>query len=888
MDLKQVKVEQTCHPLICIDKADRGDVFCWLSMPRIMSHTSRFACVAAVLLCLASYASGTFPTLGLKPVVLGQFHAPTTITRAPDGSGRLFVCDQPGKIYIIERGMLLPKPFLNIANPANPAPDAGPGPVIAVGASYTERGLLGLTFHPGFADAGSPGHRKFYVNYSAPNTHPTLNPVGAGGSTDHVSVIAEYQVSATDPNAADPASARIVLTYGQPQSNHNGGQLEFGPDGLLYIATGDGGGSRDNQLGHTEGVATQPPSPNQHVTGGLGNGQDRRTLLGKILRINPLDPDAAGPLTYSIPAENPFVGQTQDFVNDDLDGPMRGEIYAYGLRNPWRFCFDANFDGAPRLICADVGQGDVEEIDFIVSGGNYGWRMREGSVAYDLPTAYADAPSGVGQPAVVEPIAVYAHPNATLPGTASLPKLGRSITGGYVYRGTAISGLQGKYLCADYALNGIGTGGGIFIGVEPAAPGVYSVPAQVPVFNPLPTSARIYCFGVDDAGEMYVGVKTTSGVLGLDSVSGLPAGGIYKFVPVEGTASLIAQKDNSIFSENGGLSDGRGFLYAGKTGASNGFNLRRALIAFDTAAAIPPGAQVLSASVRLRANLLGPSATGTPLALHRLNETWGEGTSQATGGTGTAATAGDATWTQRFFDTTPWTTAGGAFATGASATTSAVFGTVTFVTNAQMVADVQGWLDAPASNAGWILRGDEGTDFSAVKFDSLNQGTTAPQLDVNYLAITETPGAFETWLALHFPGLLVGQYLDPNGDAENDGIKNLLEFAFGLNPNLRDPGTNFTAAMMPADAGGTDLVLTFRRNTDANDLSFRLQISPDLTDWSTTIAESVNGGDVTALNEAEIVSEEFLEGSSNLVTVRLNFPEGISGSLFSRVQVDWP
>jgi hypothetical protein len=172
MDLKQVWVEQTCHPPICIDKADRGAVFCWLSMPRIMSHTSRFACVAALLLCLASYASGAFPTLGLKPVVLGQFHAPTTITRAPDGSGRLFVCDQPGRIYIIERGMLLPTPFLNIANPSNPTPDAGPGPVIAVGTGYTERGLLGLAFHPDFANAGAPGHRKFYVNYSAASSHP--------------------------------------------------------------------------------------------------------------------------------------------------------------------------------------------------------------------------------------------------------------------------------------------------------------------------------------------------------------------------------------------------------------------------------------------------------------------------------------------------------------------------------------------------------------------------------------------------------------------------------------------------------------------------------------------------------------------------------------------
>jgi len=853
-----------------------------------MTNTRYFILLVGMFMYLdESGASAAFPTLGLKPVVLGQIHAPTNIVRVPDGSGRLFVCDQPGKVYIIERGMMRSTPFLNIANSANAAPNNGPGPVISVGTGYTERGLLGLAFHPGFADSGSPGYRKFYVNYSAAATHPTLNPVAAGGTTNNVTVIAEYQVSATNPNLADPASVRIVLTYGQPQSNHNGGQLEFGPDGLLYIASGDGGGSMDNQLGHTEGVASQP-TPDRHVTGGLGNGQDRRTLLGKLLRISPLDPDGTGPLTYGIPAGNPFVGQTQDFVDNNLDGAMRGEIYAYGLRNPWRFCFDASFDGAARLICADVGQGDVEEIDFIVSGGNYGWRMREGSVAFDLPNAYLNTPTGIGQPAVVSPIAAYGHPSATLPGTASLPKLGTSITGGYVYHGPAIPALQGKYLCADYALNGIGGGGGILIGVEATAPGVYSTPAQVPIFNPLPAAARIYCFGVDATGEMYVGIKTTSGVLALDPTTGLPAGGIYKIVPAEGMATLISQEDNTIYSESGSLSDARGYLYAGRTG-NYGPYIRRALIGFNVSASLPAGAQVQSAKLKLQLNKIGPSGAGTQLALHKLTETWGEGTSQnLSGGTGAAATINDATWTQRFFNILAWSSPGGVFAPSASATAVAAFGPVTFNTNAQMVSDVQSWLNTPANNAGWILRGDEVTDESACRFDSRNLGSVVPELEVSYLAVTLEPTPFENWLAEHFPAYLVGQFLDPVGDVEQDGIANLLEYGFGLDPNAPEAGTGFSAMLAPSAVAGTDLILTFRRNFAASDLRIKLQISTDLADWSTTIAESVDGSDVAALNGAEIVSEDYLEDTANLVTVRLNFPMGVSGRTFARVQVDWP
>ncbi|MCP5556474.1 MAG: PQQ-dependent sugar dehydrogenase [Verrucomicrobiaceae bacterium] len=228
--------------------------------------------------------SAAFPALYLKPVVQQQFHAPTNIIDAPDSSHRLFVTDQPGQIYIIEGGMMRPQPFLDISSKCVP-----------LSTGYDERGLLGMAFHPGYDNPVSPGYRKFYLYYSAPTATPTNNPTTP---QNHVSVLAEYQVSPTDPNTADIGSERILLTFGEPQSNHNGGQLQFGPDGMLYFSTGDGGSSNDNNSGHT-GVTTGRPTDN------LGNAQDRTKYLGKICRIDPIDPDGAGPLTYTIPADNP-------------------------------------------------------------------------------------------------------------------------------------------------------------------------------------------------------------------------------------------------------------------------------------------------------------------------------------------------------------------------------------------------------------------------------------------------------------------------------------------------------------------------------------------------------------------------------------------------------
>ena len=820
-----------------------------------------------LLTVLAGEVSAAFPTLYLQPVCDDQLHAPTELVHAGDGSDRLFICDQPGQIRIFQNGMLLPEPFLDLAAESVP-----------ISTSYTERGLLGLAFHPGFADPMSPGYRRFYVNYTAPASHPTLNPVGAGGSTDCVTVIAEFQVSEEDPNRADAGSKRVVLTYGQPQSNHNGGQLAFGPDGLLYIGSGDGGGSHDNQLGHTEGTGSRPPAPNQRLTGSLGNAQDRRTLLGKILRIDPLGSNGPGG-SYGIPAGNPFVGQDQDLPGTSLDGAMRGEIYAYGLRNPWKFSFDASFGGAARLICADVGQGDVEELDFITAGGNYGWRIKEGSVDFDLPTVYQPEPAGAGAPAVIAPFAEYAHPNATLAGTAAMPKLGTSITGGHVYRGAAIPTLQGKYLCADYAANGIGGGGGVLIGVEETAPGVFSAPAVVQLLQPLPAQARIYAFGVDEAGEMYVAVKTTSGVLALDG--GKPAGTIYRIRSAEATITLTADRDNTLYETSfaGVRSNGKGpYVYSGKTGESAEFKLRRTLVHFDLSA-LPDAAVITQASLSLRLSL--QVSQDYSMSAHKVTASWGEGNSNAgsQGGAGTTPSTNDATWHHRFYSTTSptlWTNPGGDFIATASATR--VIGNFLSEptqawTGAGLLNDVQSWIDQPAENHGWILLGEEVEAYSAQRFDSREAATAQnrPKLVLSYLAAPALSRR-EAWLAEHYPHEPAGFYLDPASDEDGDGIPAELEYAFLLNPHAAD--SLLTLEVRPGDEGGTDHLFRFRRDASTVDKDLLLEFNSTLSTlaWQ-VLARSEAGAAMTAENGAEVLADDLVEGGLHEVRIRLHSPD---------------
>jgi glucose/arabinose dehydrogenase len=289
------------------------------------------------------------------------FRRPVDLQHPEDQSDRLFVVEQAGIISVFPKDftVLSKKTFLDITARVD---DGG-----------NEEGLLGLAFHPGYKSNG-----YFYVNYTAANPDRTI--------------VSRFKVSA-DPDVADPASELVLLSFNQPYSNHNGGQLAFGPDGFLYIAIGDGGSGGDPQ----------------------NHGQDLKTILGSIARI---DVDhASGARNYTIPGDNPFKGNTSGYSE---------EIYAYGMRNPWRMSFDAQ---TGQLWAGDVGQNSYEEIDLIVNGGNYGWNIMEAKHCFRANCNQ----SGLKLP-------VWEYPRSE----------GISITGGYVYRGSLFPSLKGRYIYADY------------------------------------------------------------------------------------------------------------------------------------------------------------------------------------------------------------------------------------------------------------------------------------------------------------------------------------------------------------------------------------------------------------------------------------------------------
>ncbi len=353
--------------------------------------------VTALGLFLALLVHAQDLSLRLTQLAAGLTN-PTDIQHAGDGTNRLFVVQQNGVIRILSSGVLRPAPFLDIRNRT-----VGSG----------ERGLLGLAFPPGYS-----GKRYFYVNYT-----------NLAGDT----VIARYRTTA-DPNVADPASETVLLTIVQPYANHNGGQLRFGPDGYLYVGMGDGGSGGDPQ----------------------NNGQSRRTLLGKMLRLD-VESDLVRVL---IPPDNPFV-------NDDAARP---EIWAIGLRNPWRFSFDR---ATGDLWIADVGQNRAEEIDFQPAssrgGENYGWNLMEGMQCYR---------SGCNTTGLTLPVVEYVRSE------------GCSVTGGFVYRGRESPGLRGTYLYGDFCTGRI-----------------WGLRRQGDLWNNrllLASGLSISTFGEDEAGEILV------------------------------------------------------------------------------------------------------------------------------------------------------------------------------------------------------------------------------------------------------------------------------------------------------------------------------------------------------------------------------------------------
>jgi glucose/arabinose dehydrogenase len=352
----------------------------------------------------APKASAAQAKRGVRLVKVGGFKSPVYVTAPPGDSRRLMVVEQPGRIMVVRGGRTLATPFLDIRSQVS----AG-----------GEQGLLSVAFPPDYQSSG-----RFYVYFTD----------RTGGDNR----IVEYRRATAD--RADPSSARVVLAMPNLEPNHNGGLMLFGPDRLMYVGTGDGGGGND-----------------QH--GAIGNGQDLGSLLGKLLRI---DPKASGGRPYTIPSSNPFVNRAG----------ARGEIYSYGLRNPWRFSFDRR---TADLTIADVGQDQVEEIDFVrrgrARGANFGWRPWEGRRRNFTESA----------PGAVFPVITHTHAAGFC-----------SITGGYVVRDAGVPSLNGRYVYADFCDGRIRS--------------ARLRPKQIPQGRPLalPKLSAVSSFGQDNRGRVYV------------------------------------------------------------------------------------------------------------------------------------------------------------------------------------------------------------------------------------------------------------------------------------------------------------------------------------------------------------------------------------------------
>jgi glucose/arabinose dehydrogenase len=419
------------------------------------------------------------PAVGLELVAEG-LTAPVSLASPGDGSGRLFVVDQVGVIWVLTAdGELLDQPFLDIRDR-----------MINVNAAYDERGLLGLAFSPDYEENG-----LFAVYYSAPLVG------GEPSGWDHTSQLSLFAVSEENENVADPDSELSILRVDEPQANHNGGEIAFGPDGYLYVALGDGGAANDVGLGHVEDWYEENRG---------GNGQDvDQNLLGSILRI---DPQEAG--GYDVPQDNAFAAEGSSGLP---------EVWAYGFRNPYRFSFDAG--GEHMLFAADVGQNLWEEVDIVTSGGNYGWNVREGAHCFS-PASPNQPPEtcpeeGPDGERLVEPIIEYE--NARLPNG-----LGLAVVGGYVYRGEALPSFEGRYVFGDWSTS-FGAGDGTLFAAAPADGNedTWSFQELEIVTNENgDLNAYLLGFGQDEERELYV---LTSGRAGPSGNTGQ----VWRLVPAE-------------------------------------------------------------------------------------------------------------------------------------------------------------------------------------------------------------------------------------------------------------------------------------------------------------------------------------------------------------------
>ena len=443
---------------------------------------------SVLLPAFAQEESETY-TVGVELVAEG-LSAPVALTSPNDGSGRLFVVDQAGMIWIVSaEGELLPDPFLDLS-----------GQIIPLRTDYDERGVLGLAFHPDYANNG-----RFFVYYTAP-----LRAEAPAG-WDHTNVVAEFNVSADDPNVGDLASLKTVLQIDQPQFNHNAGHITFGPDGYLYIPIGDGGGGNDTGEGHTPEI---------------GNAQDLSNLHGSILRI-----DVNGePGSYTIPEDNPFVGQEN----------VAPEIYAYGLRNPYHISFDRGGNG--ELFAGDAGQEIYEEVSIITAGGNFGWNIKEGTHCFDPDSpevAPAECPgTGANGDPLIDPIVEYTH-----------DEVGVVVVGGYVYRGGAMPDLEGYYIFGDYTSGGDGSPDGTLLWAEASEDGGMWAWGEITVagMENGRIGANVLGFGEDANGELYVLTSETSAPMG-------DTGKDWRLVPAGGEGSAESPDMAPDATDSGGES----------------------------------------------------------------------------------------------------------------------------------------------------------------------------------------------------------------------------------------------------------------------------------------------------------------------------------------------
>jgi glucose/arabinose dehydrogenase len=457
-------------------------------------RSATLALLASVLFLLVTPANAQ-PEADLDLVADGFTH-PLALAEAPDDTGRLFVVDQTGQIWIVtSEGDRLGTPFLDVEDR-----------LVELSHGYDERGLLGLAFHPDYAQNG-----RFFVFYSAPLRE------SAPDGFDHTNRLSEFRVSDADPNAADPGSEQVLMETDHPYTNHNAGTLSFGPDGYLYVALGDGGHRDDQDVHFVQGR----PEDWYAVNSG-GNGQDLEdNLLGSILRID-VDAEAAGGhhgggTPYKVPEDNPFTG---------IPG-VKGEVWAYGLRNPWRFSFD--MAGENELISADVGQNLYDEISVIRKGGNYGWNVWEGRHCFNAasptdPFETCPTETGVGHPVEGDPLVmpVIETKNAGYFEDGA----GVAVVGGYVYRGATLPRLFGQYVFGVYSQSmegGHHQPGRVFVATREG---------EAWPFEELRLTNRpdggldrlLLSFGQDRAGEVYVLVTDQPALEGA-------SGWVYRLVP---------------------------------------------------------------------------------------------------------------------------------------------------------------------------------------------------------------------------------------------------------------------------------------------------------------------------------------------------------------------